>query len=118
MCLDFLSPSLCWLFVFMLVQPYDLNVAAAAPGITSAFKARRRKMVPMTFSPLIRKSKAFNLTVERCNKQVEMQKEGRKDRREGGRGSGDGREGGNKEGLHLRGFPNIFLKRIESHGQF
>lgn len=41
-CLASLPPSLCWLFVLMLVYPYDINVAAVAPHITSAFKERRR----------------------------------------------------------------------------
>lgn len=69
---------------------YDLSVAEAAPGITS----RQEEMVLMTLSLLIKKSKAFNLPVERFNKQVENGEE-----REGGRERerGEAREGGRKE---------------------
>lgn len=43
LCLSFLPvPRPFWFPVFMLVQRYTLNVAAAAPGITSAFRTRRK----------------------------------------------------------------------------
>lgn len=77
-------------------------MAAAAPGITAAFKAGRRKERQcQDIFPFNQETKNVQFPVERFHEQVEHMNEKRE------------RE---KERIFPRAFPCIFVDRMGSHG--